>query len=82
LEATPKDATHWSTRSMAAEVGLTRSAVHGIWRAFGLQPHRTETSKVSRDPQFVAKVRDVVGLYQIIGSLHSRHRAIEFKQFL
>ncbi len=141
LESTPKDATHWSTRSMAAEVGLTQSAVHRIWRAFGLQPHRSETFKLSRDPQFVAKVRDVVGLYlnpperavvlcvdeksqiqaldrtqpilplapgvperathdykrhgtsslyaaldistgQVIGSLHSRHRAIEFKQFL
>jgi transposase len=141
LESTPKDATHWSTRSMAAEVGLTQSAVHRIWRAFGLQPHRTETFKLSRDPQFVAKVRDVVGLYlnpperavvlcvdeksqiqaldrtapilpmqpglperathdykrhgtsslyaaldiasgKVIGSLHNRHRAIEFKQFL
>ena len=48
---------------MAAEVGLTQSAVHRIWRAFGLQPHRAETFKLSRDPQFVAKVRDVVGLY-------------------
>jgi len=141
LESAPKNATHWSTRSMAAEVGLTQSAVHRIWRAFGLQPHRAETFKLSRDPQFVAKVRDVVGLYlnpperavvlcvdeksqiqaldrtqpilplapgvperathdykrhgtsslyaaldistgQVIGKLHSRHRAIEFKQFL
>jgi len=63
LETTPKDATHWSTRSMAAEVGLTQSAVHRIWKAFGLQPHRQDTWKLSRDPQFVAKVRDVVGLY-------------------
>jgi transposase len=141
LESEPRDATHWSTRSMAAEVGLTQSAVHRIWRAFGLQPHRAETFKLSRDPQFVAKVRDVVGLYlnpperavvlcvdeksqiqaldrtqpilpmgpgiperathdykrhgtsslyaaldvstgEVIGSLHSRHRAIEFKRFL
>ena len=141
LESTPKDATHWSTRSMAKEVGLTQSAVHRIWRAFGLQPHRQETWKLSKDPQFVAKVRDVVGLYlnpperavvlcvdekssiqaldrtapilpmlpgtpqrathdykragtsslyaaldittgQVIGSLHARHRAIEFKKFL
>jgi transposase len=141
LESAPKDATHWSTRSMAKEVGLTQSAVHRIWRAFGLQPHRAETFKLSRDPQFVAKVRDVVGLYlnpperavvlcvdeksqiqaldrtapilpmrpglperathdykrhgtsslyaaldvasgKVIGSLHARHRAIEFKQFL
>ena len=63
LEATPKDATHWSTRSMAAEVGLTQSAVHRIWKAFGLQPHRQDSWKLSKDPQFVAKVRDVVGLY-------------------
>jgi len=61
LETTPKDATHWSTRSMAREVGLSQSAVSRIWRAFGLQPHRTQTWKLSRDPQFVAKVRDVVG---------------------
>jgi transposase len=141
LESTPKNATHWSTRSMAKEVGLTQSAVLRIWRAFGLQPHRQETWKLSKDPQFVAKVRDVVGLYlnpperavvlcvdeksqiqaldrtapilpmlpgtperathdykragtsslyaaldittgQVIGSLHARHRAIEFKKFL
>ena len=141
LETTPKDATHWSTRSMAAEVGLTQSAVHRIWRAFGLQPHRQQTWKLSKDPQFVDKVGDVVGLYldpperavvlcvdeksqiqaldrtapilamlpgvperathdykrsgtsslyaaldiasgQVISSLHSRHRAIEFKKFL
>jgi transposase len=141
LESTPKDATHWSTRSMASEVGLTQSAVLRIWQAFGLQPHRQETWKLSKDPQFVAKVRDVVGLYlnpperavvlcvdeksqiqaldrtapilpllpgtpqrathdykragtsslyaalditsgQVIGSLHARHRAIEFKKFL
>jgi hypothetical protein len=63
LEGAPKDATHWSTRSMAAEVGLTQSAEHRIWRAFGLQPHRAETFKLSCDPQFVANVRDVVGLY-------------------
>jgi transposase len=141
LEAAPSDATQWSTRSMAAEVGLTQSAVHRIWKAFGLQPHRSATFKLSRDPQFVAKVRDLVGLYlnpperavvlcvdeksqiqaldrtqpilpmqpglperathdykrhgtsslyaaldissgQVIGRLHGRHRAIEFKQFL
>ncbi len=63
LGSTPKDATHWSTRSMASEVGLTQSAVHRIWKAFGLQPHRQDTWKLSKDPQFVAKVKDVVGLY-------------------
>jgi transposase len=141
LETTPREATHWSTRSMAKEVGLTQSAVLRIWRAFGLQPHRQETWKLSKDPQFVAKVRDVVGLYlnpperaavlcvdeksqiqaldrtaptlpmlpgtperathdykrwgtsslfaaldittgKVIGSLHARHRATEFKRFL
>jgi transposase len=141
LESTPTDATHWSTRSMAAESGLTQSAVSRIWRAFGLQPHRQDTWKLSKDPQFVDKVKDVVGLYlapperavvlcvdeksqiqaldrtaptlpmlpgtpqrathdyqrhgtsslyaaldittgKVIGRLHSRHRAIEFKKFL
>src|SRR5829696_2930803 len=52
LETTPKDATHWSTRSMAREVGLTQSAVLRIWQAFGLQPHRQETWKLSNEPQF------------------------------
>jgi transposase len=141
LETTPKDATHWSTRSMAAQVGLSQTAVSRIWRAFGLQPHRVETWKLSRDPLFIDKVRDVVGLYldpperavvlcvdeksqiqaldrtapilpmlpgtperathdykrsgtsslyaalditsgKVIGSLHARHRAVEFKKFL
>jgi len=141
LETTPKGATHWSTRSMAREVGLTQSAVQRIWKAFGLQPHRQDTWKLSKDPLFIDKVRDVVGLYlnpperavvlcvdeksqiqaldrtapilpmlpgtperathdykragtsslyaaldittgTVIGRLHSRHRAIEFKQFL
>ena len=141
LESKPKDATHWSTRSMAAETGLTADAVMRIWHAFGLQPHRQETWKLSKDPQFIDKVRDVVGLYldpperavvlavdeksqiqaldrtaptlpmlpgtperathdyerhgttslyaalniqsgEIIGSLHQRHRAVEFLKFL
>jgi transposase len=141
LERQPRGATHWSTRSMAAEVGLTQTAVSRIWRAFGLQPHRQQTWKLSRDPLFVDKLRDVVGLYlhpperavvlcvdeksqiqaldrtapilpmrpgvperathdyqrhgtsslyaaldlttgKVIGRLHSRHRAIEFKRFL
>jgi transposase len=62
LETTPRDATHWSTRLMAREVGLTQSAVLRIWQAFGLQPHRQETWKLSKDPLFIDKVRDVVGL--------------------
>src|SRR5262245_15823920 len=141
LETTPRDATHWSTRSLAVELGLSQSSVSRIWRAFGLQPHRQQSWKLSRDPQFIEKVRDVVGLYldpperavvlcvdvksqiqaldrtapilpmlpgtpqrashdynragtsslyaaldigswQVIGSLHARHRAIEFKKFL
>lgn len=63
LETTPRAATHWSTRSMAKHTGMSQSAVHRIWRAFGLQPHRTETFKLSSDPLFVDKVRDIVGLY-------------------
>jgi transposase len=141
LETKPADATHWSTRSMAQACGLSRSTVHRIWRAFALQPHRTETFKRSKDPLFIEKVRDIVGLYlhppdralvlcvdeksqiqaldrtqpllpmrpgqverrshdyvrhgttslfaaldaksgKIIGQLHRRHRAIEFRTFL
>jgi len=63
LEETPVDATHWSTRSMAKATGMSQSAVSRIWRAFGLKPHLTETFKLSPDPLFVEKVRDVVGLY-------------------
>jgi len=63
LESKPKDATHWSTRSMAKRAGLSQSAIVRIWRAFGLQPHRVETFKLSTDPLFVEKVRDIVGLY-------------------
>lgn len=141
LESTPRDATHWSTRSMAKASGMNRNAVGRIWRAFSLQPHRTETFKLSTDPLFVDKVRDIVGLYlnpphkalvlcvdeksqiqaldrsqpvlpmrpgqaerrthdyirhgttslfaaldvatgEVIGRLHRRHRAIEFRKFL
>jgi transposase len=141
LERTPKDATHWSRASMAADSGLSRSTIGRIWKAFSLKPHLVDTFKLSNDPQFIAKVRDVVGLYldpperalvlcvdeksgiqaldrsapvlpmmpgmperrthdyvragvttlfaafdvasgQVIGSLHRRHRAIEFKKFL
>ncbi|MCA9284769.1 MAG: IS630 family transposase [Phycisphaerales bacterium] len=63
LEESPKDATHWSTRSMAARTGLSQSTISRIWRAFVLQPHRVETFKLSNDPLFVSKVRDIVGLY-------------------
>jgi transposase len=63
LEELPKDATHWSTRSMAAEVGMTQSSISRIWRAFGLKPHLEDTFKLSNDPLFIEKVRDVVGLY-------------------
>ena len=63
LETTPAGSTHWSLRSMAAAVGYAPSTIHRIWRAFGLQPHRSETFKLSNDPLFVEKVRDIVGLY-------------------
>ena len=141
LESKPTDATHWSTRSMARSMGISQTSISRIWRAFGLQPHRAESFKLSTDPLFVEKVRDVVGLYldpperavvlcvdeksqiqalarfqpilpmllgtperrshdyvrhgttslfagldtltgKVIGALHRRHRAIEFKAFL
>ncbi len=141
LESRPKDATHWSTRTMAAAVGVTPDAVMRIWHAFGLQPHRQETWKLSQDPQFIEKVHDICGLYlnpperavvlcvdeksqiqaldrtaptlpmlpgtperathdyerngtsslyaalnvqsgEVIGTLHQRHRAVEFLKFL
>jgi len=63
LESVPEKATHWSSRGMAKASGLSTSSVQRIWRAFGLQPHRLETFKLSTDPDFVSKVRDVVGLY-------------------
>lgn len=63
LESMPDGATHWSTRLLSKKTGLSQSAVSRIWRAFALQPHRTETFKLSTDPLFIDKVRDIVGLY-------------------
>jgi transposase len=63
LEKTPKGETHWSTRSMAKHMGLSQSTISRIWHAFALQPHRSETFKLSKDPLLVPKVRDIVGLY-------------------
>ena len=63
LETTPRGATQWSTRSLAERCGMSQSAVSRIWRAFALQPHRSETFKLSKDPLFIDKVRDIVGLY-------------------
>jgi transposase len=71
LESTPADATQWSVRALAAATGMSRPTVHRIWRAFGLQPHRSETFKLSPDPQLIEKVRDIVGLY-----LHPPDRAL------
>ena len=71
LETKPENVTHWSTRSVAAATGMTQNAIHRIWNAFGLQPHRTETFKQSKAPQFVDKVCHVIGLY-----LHPPDRAI------
>jgi transposase len=63
LESTPRGQTHWSTRGLAKESGLSRMTISRIWHAFGLQPHRTDTFKLSPDPQLIEKVRDIVGLY-------------------
>ena len=63
LQSKPKGATHWSTRLMAKQVGLSQSTISRIWRAFHIKPHRSETFSLSTDPQFVEKVRDIVGLY-------------------
>ena len=71
LETLPQGATQWSTRSMAKECGLSFSTVGRIWRAFALKPHRNETFKLSKDPLFIEKVRDIVGLY-----LHPPERAV------
>jgi transposase len=71
LESLPRDATQWSVRAMAKASGLSPTTVHRIWRAFSLAPHRTETFKLSTDPLFVDKVRDIVGLY-----LHPPERAL------
>jgi len=71
LESAPPAATHWSTRSMARHAGMSQSAISRIWRAFALQPHRTETFKLSKDPLFIEKVRDIVGLY-----LHPPEKAL------
>jgi transposase len=71
LESTPRGATHWSTRSMAREAQVSRQTVSVIWRAFGLKPHRQTTFKLSTDPLFIEKVRDIVGLY-----MHPPDRAV------
>ena len=63
LETKPKDGTHWSVRQIASQSGVSKSTVHRIWHAFGLQPHRRKHFKLSNDPFFVEKVRDIVGLY-------------------
>src|SRR5215203_14766 len=63
LESTPTDATHWSTRSLARKLGMSQTSISRIWRAFGLKPHLLDTFKLSTDPQFIDKVRDIVGLY-------------------
>jgi transposase len=63
LESTPRGQTHWSTRGLAQASGLSRMTISRIWHAFGLQPHRADTFKLSPDPQLIEKVRDIVGLY-------------------
>jgi transposase len=64
LESTPRGQTHWSTRGLAKATGLSRMTISRIWHAFGLQPHRADTFKLSPDPQLIEKVRDIVGLYE------------------
>jgi transposase len=71
LESQPSAASHWSMRSLAQASGLSQSSISRIWRAFSLQPHRSQTFKLSRDPLFIDKVRDIVGLY-----LHPPDRAL------
>ena len=73
LEKTPKGATHWSSRMLAAKTGLSQSTISRIWRAFGLKPHRAEGFQLSRDPLLIDKVRDIVGLY-----LDPPHHALVF----
>jgi transposase len=73
LETKPKGRTHWSTRKMAANTGLSHSTIGRIWRTFGLKPHVSRQYKLSDDPQFVAKVRDIVGLY-----MHPPQNAVVF----
>ena len=63
LESSPRDATHWSTRSLAQQCAMSQTAIARIWKAFALQPHRVDTFKLSKDPLFIDKVRDIVGLY-------------------
>ena len=63
LHTTPADATHWSVRTLAKRQHVSPATVHRIWQAHNLQPHRVETFKLSRDPDFVRKLRDIVGLY-------------------
>ena len=63
LESMPKKATHWSTRGLAQQLGMSQSSISRIWRAFGLQPHRSKSFSLSQDPQLIEKVRDIVGLY-------------------
>src|SRR3954471_14992631 len=63
LESTPRGQTHWSTRGLARQSGLSWMTISRIWHAFGLQPHRADTFKLSPDPQLIEKVRDIVGLY-------------------
>jgi len=63
LETKPKDGTHWSIRQMAEQTRISKSTVHRIWQIFGLEPHRQRHFKLSTDPFFVEKVRDIVGLY-------------------
>src|SRR5213076_627726 len=80
LRSTPEDSTHWSIRSMATASGYSHTSIRRIWTAFGLQPHRSQSFKLSSDPLFVDKVRDISGFG--IGKCYKRHRASKCLDFL
>ena len=81
LEQTPEGATHWSTRTLAAHLGISASAVTRIWRAHGLKPHRVESFKLSNDPRFIEKLADIVGLTSTRPSMRWYCAAMKRRRF-
>jgi hypothetical protein len=88
LQTTPPDATHWSVRMLAKRQRVSPATVHRIWQAHNLQPHRVETFKLSRDPDFVRKLRDIVGLYlnppakALVLSVDEKSQRARFKRWI